>query len=400
MTFPFPKIKPSSSSLARRVRGSSSLGRGDPSERPRRSRAGPGSPAGCAHRSAPPARRFRAGWPRRLLTWAGTAAGAREGRGPRRGARGRAHPCAGGAAQRRRERAAAAGSPPGHRQPRPRRPWSPSPKTARARRPRSPAGALPPPAGWWCRSGRRRAPCVPPSPTCRSPWLSSASSSTPSCRGWVRSSTSPGRGGRAAAAVQPGRGVPRRGAAGRASAGGGECSPHLPLLYRGRRPSLWGAGPRRGGNFPRRRRRKGGGKEGGKEPTAALRRKVLRRERGAVAACGVWSGSWGAAPRRAICPRSPAPRGSVRAARKGCGLRRSRRAPWGGTFLAAGERCPGRGEPARPPRVPGGASPCDSARQRPVSGLWGLSIPALSQPSGGVRPDAGNPVVHGKGFSC
>lgn len=72
------------------------------------------------------------------------------------------------------------------------RPWIPCPKTARVRRAGSPAGALPPPAGWWCRSGRRRAPCAQPSPTCRSPWLSSASSSTPSCQGWVRSSAAEG----------------------------------------------------------------------------------------------------------------------------------------------------------------------------------------------------------------
>ncbi|EAW69788.1 hCG1984523 [Homo sapiens] len=34
-------------------------------------------------------------------------------------------------------------------------------------------------------SARRRAPCAPPSPTCPSPWPSSASSSTLSCRDWL-----------------------------------------------------------------------------------------------------------------------------------------------------------------------------------------------------------------------
>lgn len=68
-------------------------------------------------------------------------------------------------------------------------PWSTCPRTARARQRRagSPAGAPPRPAGWWCRCGRRRGRCAPPSPTCLSPWPCSASSSTPSCRGWVSS---------------------------------------------------------------------------------------------------------------------------------------------------------------------------------------------------------------------
>lgn len=75
---------------------------------------------------------------------------------------------------------------PGERAP----PWSLRTKMPRRRRrPRTPGGR-PPPAGWWCRSARRRAPCAPPSPTCPFRWPSSASSSTLSCRDWVR------RGGR------------------------------------------------------------------------------------------------------------------------------------------------------------------------------------------------------------
>ena len=86
------------------------------------------------------------------------------------------------------------------RQPRPRqpgsrggeraRPWSLRTRTPRRRRRRRlwlrRSGGRPRPAGWWCKSARRRALCAPPSPTCPSRWPSSASSSTLSCRDWVR----------------------------------------------------------------------------------------------------------------------------------------------------------------------------------------------------------------------
>lgn len=77
------------------------------------------------------------------------------------------------------------GSPaPGERAP----PWSHRTKTPRRRRRRwrRIREGLPRPAGWWCKSARRRAPCAPPSPICPSRWRSSASSSTLSCRDWVR----------------------------------------------------------------------------------------------------------------------------------------------------------------------------------------------------------------------
>lgn len=128
--------------------------------------------------------------------------GRRAGRGPRGGRAGGAAPGGG----------SALGG--GSCDPAGARPWSPRPKTARARRPRSPAGAARLlPAGWWCRSGRRRAPCAPPSPTCHSPWPSSASSSTPSCRGWVRMLREGAReGGRASRSLSPPAAAsPRRG---------------------------------------------------------------------------------------------------------------------------------------------------------------------------------------------
>lgn len=126
------------------------------------------------------------------------------------------------------------------------------------------------------------------------------------------------------------------------------------------------------------------------EPASAPRRKVLRRERGAVASAAGSPGSDLAESPSAV------PQGSVRAPRRGrgrCGLRRGRRPSWerqrgarrgpGGMACvsrAAGEDgCPGRGAPARPPSAAGRASPCDSARQRPVCGL---SIPALSLQAG------------------
>lgn len=79
------------------------------------------------------------------------------------------------------------------------------PRRRRRWRQRTPEGR-PRPAGWWCRSARRRAPCAPRSPTCPFQWPSSASFSTLSCRDWVR------RGGRdpcvpgPAAGGWPGRG--------------------------------------------------------------------------------------------------------------------------------------------------------------------------------------------------
>lgn len=70
-------------------------------------------------------------------------------------------------------------------------PWSLRTKTPRRQQrrrrwQRQTPGGRPRPAGWWFRSARRRAPCAPPSPTCPSPWPSSASSSTLSCQDWVR----------------------------------------------------------------------------------------------------------------------------------------------------------------------------------------------------------------------
>lgn len=79
-------------------------------------------------------------------------------------------------------------------------PWSLCTKTLRRRRRRRQwqrqiPGGHRRPAGWSCRFARRRDPCVPPSPTCPSRWLSSVSSSTLSCRDWVRSVCVLGRGG-------------------------------------------------------------------------------------------------------------------------------------------------------------------------------------------------------------
>lgn len=102
-------------------------------------------------------------------------------------------------------------------------PWSLRTKTPRRRRRRRTPGR-PRPAGWWCRSARRRARCARPSPTCPSRWPSSASSSTPSCPGWVRRGAGEGCGGREGP-VRP------RQVAALGEAPGGRGAPGPPLTF-------------------------------------------------------------------------------------------------------------------------------------------------------------------------